>query len=446
MHFVTKLKQPGGLFLFIGFIFFTSNVYAIPSFARQTNMPCSSCHTVFPELNSFGRIFKLSGYTLTGIGTVQANNPKDETTLNLVKTSPISAMVVTSFTSVSKTIPDALNNNASFPQEFSYFLGGQITPKMGGFVQVTYEDQSGSFAVDNADLRYANQTQLGDASLLYGVTLNNNPTVQDVWNSVPAWGFPYMSSGVAPGPMAAPIIEDGLGGSVAGLGAYSLWNNLIYAEATLYRSAQQGAPNPPDGSSEAVVNSFAPYWRMALQKQMGSSYVEIGTYGISADLYPSGVTGNTDTYTDIGVDVNYEKAMASNMLTVHGNFIKESRTLDASFAAGDAAAKSSGLNSFKLSGNYYLHSQIGFSGAYFMTSGDADANLYGAAPLEGSASNEPNSSGQIAELDYLPWLNTKFSVQYVMYNQFNGNSKNYDGSGRNASDNNALYVSGWIAF
>ena len=37
---------------------------AIPSFARQTKLPCSACHTQFPELNAFGRIFKLNGYTL----------------------------------------------------------------------------------------------------------------------------------------------------------------------------------------------------------------------------------------------------------------------------------------------------------------------------------------------------------------------------------------------
>ena len=32
-------------------------VQAIPSFARQTGMKCNECHTVFPELTPFGRIF-----------------------------------------------------------------------------------------------------------------------------------------------------------------------------------------------------------------------------------------------------------------------------------------------------------------------------------------------------------------------------------------------------
>jgi len=35
---------------------------AVPSFARQTGMPCNECHTVFLELTPFGRTFKLGGY------------------------------------------------------------------------------------------------------------------------------------------------------------------------------------------------------------------------------------------------------------------------------------------------------------------------------------------------------------------------------------------------
>ena len=56
--------------IFVILIYFLSakDTFAIPSFARQMNMPCSSCHTIFPELNSFGRAFKLNGYTLTTLG------------------------------------------------------------------------------------------------------------------------------------------------------------------------------------------------------------------------------------------------------------------------------------------------------------------------------------------------------------------------------------------
>jgi hypothetical protein len=37
---------------------------AIPAFARKYNMPCSACHTAWPELNAFGQRFKDNGYQL----------------------------------------------------------------------------------------------------------------------------------------------------------------------------------------------------------------------------------------------------------------------------------------------------------------------------------------------------------------------------------------------
>jgi hypothetical protein len=52
----------------------------------------------------------------------------------------------------------------------------------------------------------------------------------------------------------------------------------------------------------------------------------------------------------------------------------------------------------------------------------------------------------MAELNYVPWLNTKFSLQYTAYSKFNGGSSNYDGFQRNASDNNSVYALLWFAF
>ena len=420
--------------------------WAIPSFARQTNLPCSSCHTIFPELTPFGRLFKLNGYTMVGIATVQARDTSDDVQLNLVSISPLSVMIQASYTYKTSAEPGTQNDNVSLPQELSLFLGGQIAPKIGAFVQITYEDAEGSFGIDNMDLRYANQTMLDDKSLIYGISLNNNPTVQDVWNSTPAWGFPYASSGVTLSPMTATLIEDGLGQNVAGIGAYALWNNLIYAETSFYRSAQQGGAHPPDNSSEGIIKALAPYWRFAIQKQFEDQYVELGTFGMSTQMYTAGVSGLTDRYTDIGFDLNYERPFGSNQLTVHTTYINEKRSLDGTFDARGSANNGLNLNTFKVVGNYYLHQQVGFSFGYFMLSGDGDAVLYAPGDIEGSAMGSPNSNGFIAEFDYLPWYNTKFGIQYVAYSKFNGAGTNYDGAGRNASDNNSIYLSSWIAF
>ena len=42
----------------------TSKVMAIPAFARKYGLPCSACHTAWPELNNFGMVFRDNGYQL----------------------------------------------------------------------------------------------------------------------------------------------------------------------------------------------------------------------------------------------------------------------------------------------------------------------------------------------------------------------------------------------
>ena len=68
------------------------------------------------------------------------------------------------------------------------------------------------------------------------------------------------------------------------------------------------------------------------------------------------------------------------------------------------------------------------------------------SPAFAVANNKPDSKGWTVEFDWLPYQNTKLALQYTMYSKFNGGNTNYDGSGRNAKDNNTLYLLGWINF
>jgi len=411
----------------------------IPSFSRQTGLACDRCHTTFPQLTPFGRRFKLNGYTLTGLQVVEAGDTANRSLkINLIP--PVSAMVISSVTQTKTPQPGAQNGNAEFPQELSLFLGEEITPRLGTFLQFTYSAPDASFGIDNFDVRYANHAKVGGKELIYGASLNNNPTVQDVWNTTPAWGFPWASSEVAPTPAAATLIDGGLGQQVAGLGAYALWNNKIYGEFSVYRSAAQGGPHPPDATAENTLHRVAPYWRAALQHQWSGQYVELGTYGMSTRLYPSGVSGPTDRYTDVAIDAQYERRAGRGNITAHSTWIHESQTLDASVAAGAATNPSNALNTFRIDGSYYTPARVGVTVSYFSTTGDADALRY-----PGSVTGSPASDGVISEFDFLPWLNTRFTLQYVAYDKFDGARTAYDGT-RNASDNNTLFLMAWLVF
>ncbi len=409
------------------------SVNALPSYARQTGLSCAACHTSFPELTSFGRQFKLNGYTMAGMTTVDAKDDSDKIVrLKLLSYLPLSAMLQASFTNIAKDIPSQQNNSVEFPQQLSLFYAGEITPHIGTFIQMTYDGQN--VVMDNTDIRYSNQALLGSKSLVYGLTLNNNPTVQDLWNTTPAWGFPYATSDAMPTPAKSTIIEN-LGQQVAGLGAYAMYNNFVYAEISAYRSAQQGAANPADTTSMLAIKGVAPYWRLALQHDWGASYLEIGTFGIASHHFQAGISGLMDNFTDIGADLQYEHLLSFASLSLHSSFIHEMENRD----TATNQHISMNLNSFKIDGNIFFKKGIGGTVAYFNKTGTSDLNI-------GSANNLPTSSGFIFQLEFLPQYNTKFSLQYVMYNKFNGSVQNYDGLGRNAANNNTIYILAWLNF
>jgi hypothetical protein len=431
--------------LFCVAVFLSGNAKAVPSYARQTGMPCAACHTTPPELTQFGRNFKINGYTLTGMRQIEAEGRGTGAGLKISEVPPLSAMLITSFTNTSKNQPDTQNNDTAFAQELSLFFAGEITPHIGSFMQITYTQEDDNFSLDNTDIRYANQTMLGGKDTVYGLTLNNSPTVEDPWNTTPVWGYPFISSDVAPTPAAAPLISDALAQDVAGLGGYTLWNDHLYANLTLYRSAHINSL-APDRESANTIKNVTPYWRLAWQQNFGANYFEIGTFGLWSEVYPQGISGKTNDYTDLALDSQFEHPMGDNMLTLRGTYIHEKQNLDASFEAGNASNDSNSLDTVNLNGTYHLGTKAAFSIGGFSTTGDKDNLLYAPEPLNGSANGSPDSNGWVLQATYLPWQNTQFTLQYIGYNKFNGSDNNYDGSGRDASDNNTLYLASWLVW
>jgi hypothetical protein len=421
------------------------SAYAVPSFARQTGLSCNVCHSNPPQLTAFGRNFKLKGYVLADTTAAdKVGNTKD---LLLSKYIPLSVMVLLSNTSSQAVQPGAQNNTAGFPQQLSIFFAGEFASHFGGLAQLTYTHSDDHFGMDNTDLRYANQGTLAGKDWEYGITLNNNPTVEDVWNSTPAWGFPWISSAAAVGPIASPLIQGALGQDVAGIGGYSMWNNHLYTDVSLYRTEHGGASAPVTGVGSAYnISGVAPYWRAAWQQSWGSNYLEVGTYGIYMNSFPSAVTGPEDRYVDPSFDFQYERPIGANLLDLHGTYIHEKSNLGATYLAQSATTAANHLNTFKLDGTYHWTNKYTATGAIFSTTGNTDPLLYAPAPLTGSNNGSPNTRGYTAQFAFWPVQNIDLSANYTGYSKFNGASTNYDGANRNASDNNTLYVALWLNF
>jgi hypothetical protein len=264
-----KLKGMTLLLGIIGFltVLLSKNVQAVPSFARQTGITCNVCHTAFPELTPFGRHFKLTGYVIS----------KSEKPYEFPP--PVAGMLQLSLTHMTKDLPrgsiednwatyvtSSDNNVISLPQQASLFYGGKVYDHFGALVQGTFDGAGNDFFLDNTDLRYAANTTVAGKNLILGLHVNNNPTVQDIWNSTPAWGFPSASSSVAPTPAAGTVIDGVLAQQVGGIGAYAYWTDLIYGEFALYRTTDDGITKPLGAGTptDTVVDNAVPYWRLAL--------------------------------------------------------------------------------------------------------------------------------------------------------------------------------------
>ena len=124
---------------------------AVPSFARQTGMPCSQCHTLSfgPALTAYGRQFKLNGYTFG-----EGEHPM-----------PLAAMIQGGFSRPDAALPDApaahfSNRENLSVDQVSLFVATRLTDHIGMFSQSTYSGVDRHFSWDNTDIRYARALSL----------------------------------------------------------------------------------------------------------------------------------------------------------------------------------------------------------------------------------------------------------------------------------------------
>jgi len=450
---------------------------ALPSYARQTGLGCGVCHTEFPQLTPFGRRFKLGGYTLRKpdrpeqklVDTPYTKAPAVAATPDFEL--PFSATIISSFTHTATPMNTAgsapylkPNDNFEPVQSASLFFAGAITDHIGAYIQGDYNAQGFGppnahlYTWDNLDVRYANTTNISGMPVVYGLTLNNNPTITDPWNSTPAWGYPFIATNLANTPGAKTMIDQGFAAQVLGASAYAFINDKLYLEIAGYQTLSPGTLNSlgTNPMNTPPISGVAPYARVAYEQQWGKNFLEVGAFGMIAETgLPLATPGaGNNRFTDFGIDSQYQYQGDGYWVTLRGTYLHEDQSLSASVANGLAANLNNTLNTFRAQASlsYGTDGKIILTGGYFNTWGSSDTILYA-----GNRTFSPNSNGFIAEIAYQffgknnapklwPWFNTRLGVQYIAYNKFNGASTNFDNMGTNARDNNTLLVYLWTAF
>ncbi|MFK5895146.1 MAG: hypothetical protein QM504_18180 [Pseudomonadota bacterium] len=133
-----KLFYSSSLLIFSLLLFSTpEEVSAVPAFARQTNMVCSSCHFQhFPALNSFGRSFRASGYTMTGgQGMIESDN----TSLPVMLNASIIAKLRYNKSNGNTNIGTD-HGEIQWPDEAALLIGGKLAKNVGFLMELGLGD------------------------------------------------------------------------------------------------------------------------------------------------------------------------------------------------------------------------------------------------------------------------------------------------------------------
>jgi hypothetical protein len=473
---------------------------ALPLFARQTGQNCVACHAggQFPELTPYGRVFKITGYTIGDRVAV-----------------PLSVMGLATYSKVSDTsksdnpAADFQKNGTPIFANGSIFAGGKITDNIGAFVQWTYDNYaaqdptSGAFhghsAMDNVDIRYADRFISPNRDLIFGVSLNNNPSVSDPWNTAAAW----MQYVPVPSPTssrfidgASPFPGNSSGGNVAGVTMYMYLNKLVYAELGTYRTAN-GVFSPlsmglDNAGTTKLQGADNPYWRLALTHEWGPHNIMVGTSGNIAHIYDDPtITSDPNSVSRIlstGLDTQYQYILDPHTITAQVAYMRQKTSYSANTVAGNDGLgspfgffaadgvtpladpnNSDTTNTFRAKLSYVYQAKYGGSLAFFNLTGTTNTanQTSGYDPVTGIITSDPNgflgatgvsqrisgnlsgnpaTRGMTYEAFWMPVQYARVGVQYTAYNKFNGAADNYDGLGRNARDNNSLFFYVWGAY
>jgi hypothetical protein len=440
--------------------------HAVPSFAAQTGQPCQTCHigALGPQLTPYGRNFKIKGYTQTG-GEGIASQVH------------IAGWIQSEFSAYQKKLPpagvtpDFDSNNNAFVNAVSLFYSGRISDHVGVFLQGTYDNVAKAFAQDNSDVRVIGATKAFGHNVAYGVSFNNAPGWSDPWNSNYLWGYPFISNGVAPAPNAAPILGGAVQDNSLGVVGYAWVDQHIYVDLGAYQSQPPGlqkilgeayGPGSSTGLEPWASLTYAWFWGNN-NAHLGGHYF-YGRYSPTTDVRSSDGQYGHNSYEDFMVNNGYQFIGddLTNVFTIDGFYDYENQRLDGSsnilspyYSSSKADNR---LSEFHEWATYYYKETYGGTVGFDKIWGSRNDLLYntGANDTTGSYKGSPNSTAWTFELDWVPFgkedsflrpfINWKLGLQYTMYTQFNGSGRNYDGFGRNASDNNTIFLFLWAVF
>jgi len=398
------------LFTAIGvvtFIFFVCLVphesQAVPSYARQVKKPCTACHTIWGNLNQYGRQFKVKAYTDTHQDWEMIN--KDN--LNLPTIAPFSTRVI-----LEPWVRDNQQGASSTSDvgQVAIFMASRVFDYAGVFASAEadgFSTTSGGGTFTIPTVKVAFQYPLGEGNTIGLVAFGGLATSADPFNSLggrdrdlsfddatpfilnTGWTFNFWSS---------HNIGEVLHGYFLG--------NRLYAAVGVMRGGETA-----DGTLGGLSNNDNSdpndvYSRIAWDQKLENGAVTFGLVNYQGKQRITTAPGGTSlydskvnrTYADLSLEQNFGENHLFEIQALYGGGEDKN-----AFNDGTGGRKFDG---YYIQGDYYYDRKYGLIAS-------VNNIKYKDIQLTDPAAAQLDTVDQwLIGFNYLPWLNTKVVLQY----------------------------------
>ena len=361
------------------------------------------------------------------------------------------------------------NNWIDLAQQASAFWGGKITDHLGAFIQTTlsYDGAAppspGTIPTFATPIRRTSRVTTRSGAWT-STTIRPSRIPGTRPRPGPGHSSPRPSSRA---PYAATLFDGPFGGllgpgNAISAGGYVFVDDSYYAELSLYKTPSYSlqAHLGDCCATDLLGNNItfdgpAPYWRFAVEKNIGEQSIMVGTYGMLANVIPKNIAGmGTDKYWDEGFDSQYQWIHDRHAVTLRANYVIERQQFDNSFFSGLRQQSRRLPAEPEAAGRVCLRQHLRVRRRLFQYQRYVRRGHLSIRPKRGPS---PNSAGWIFDVSYLPfshggpgvwpWMNTRIGASYTMFTKLDGLTKNVDGTpGLSASGNNTLFLYAFTMF
>jgi hypothetical protein len=309
-----------------------SDAQAVPAFARQVGVSCSTCHFQhFPLLNSFGRAFKASGFTMINAPLIESDHFSIPANLDMALFSNIRYQK-SNGPKVAGTDPSTSNDGEwVIPGETSLFVAGYASKHMGVLIE---GDVGGAGAASGVGFLASLKVPI-----VYPATDTLNVGVVPFSSGLgPAYAFELLNTGavgnhvmtlVHPTEVSAQqYIQVGAGTTYNDYGGDAEGMGLFAASGSFYITAAKWQPNhiSLNSDAEATAQSTSDYLRAVVTPDFNNWDVGVGLQYIGGKSAIAGAILDPVRTEAIAFDAQAQGALGNMPFGVYFSYATASGT------------------------------------------------------------------------------------------------------------------------